>query len=37
MLERKPMSENTEANDERPCLRCLIGDLITEFYAEGAQ
>jgi hypothetical protein len=34
MLERKPMSENTEANDERPCLHCLIGDLIDEFYAE---
>ena len=31
------MSENTEANDERPCPHCLIGDLITEFYAEGAQ
>jgi hypothetical protein len=23
-----------EANDERPCLHCLIGDLIDEFYAE---
>ena len=28
------MSENPEANDERPCLHCLIGDLIDEFYAE---
>jgi hypothetical protein len=28
------MSENPEANDERPCLHCLIGDLISEFYAE---
>jgi hypothetical protein len=26
------MSENPEANDERPCLHCLIGDLISEFY-----
>ena len=24
----------TESNDERPCLHCLIGDLIDEFYAE---
>jgi len=28
------MSENPEANDERACLHCLIGDLIDEFYAE---
>jgi hypothetical protein len=29
------MSDNTESNDdERPCLHCLIGDLIDEFYAE---
>jgi hypothetical protein len=28
------MSETPEANDERPCLHCLIGDLIDEFYAE---
>ena len=28
------MSENPEANDERPCLHCLVGDLINEFYAE---
>ena len=27
------MSENPEANDERPCLHCLIGDVIEEFYA----
>ena len=28
------MSENPEANDERPCLHCLIGDLIDEFYGD---
>jgi hypothetical protein len=28
------MSENPEANDDRPCLHCLVGDLINEFYAE---
>jgi len=28
------MSETSEANDERPCLHCLIGDLIDEFYGE---
>ena len=29
------MADNTELNDEeRPCLHCLIGDLIDEFYAE---
>jgi hypothetical protein len=28
------MSDNPESNDERPCLHCLIGDLIDEFYAE---
>ena len=28
------MSEDPDANDERPCLDCLIGDLIDEFYAE---
>ena len=28
------MSHNPEPNDERPCLHCLIGDLIDEFYAE---
>jgi hypothetical protein len=28
------MSDNTESTDERPCLHCLIGDLIDEFYAE---
>ena len=32
--EKAAMSENPEANDERPCLHCLIGDLIDEFYAE---
>jgi hypothetical protein len=29
-----PMSDSTESTDERPCLHCLIGDLIDEFYAE---
>jgi len=28
------MSDNPESNDERPCLHCLIGDLIDEFYAQ---
>ena len=28
------MSDTPESNDERPCLHCLIGDLIDEFYAE---
>ena len=28
------MSDNPEPNDERPCLHCLIGDVIDEFYAE---
>jgi hypothetical protein len=28
------MSNDSESNDERPCLHCLIGDLIDEFYAE---
>ncbi|HEY7662953.1 MAG TPA: hypothetical protein VH934_07510 [Xanthobacteraceae bacterium] len=28
------MADDTESNDERPCLHCLIGDLIDEFYAE---
>ena len=28
------MSDNPESNDERPCLHCLIADLIDEFYAE---
>ena len=28
------MSENPEAEDERPCLHCLIGDLIDEYSAE---
>jgi hypothetical protein len=25
---------NTDTDEERPCLHCLIGDLIDEFYAE---
>jgi hypothetical protein len=33
-MERAAMSDNPEPNEERPCLHCLIGDLIDEFYAE---
>src|SRR5262249_60026420 len=28
------MSDTTESDDERPCLHCLIGDVIDEVYAE---
>ena len=28
------MSDNPESSDARPCLHCLIADLIDEFYAE---
>ena len=28
------MSDNPESSDGRPCLHCLIADLIDEFYAE---
>ncbi len=28
------MADKPESNDERPCLHCLIADLIDEFYAE---
>ena len=28
------MSDNAETNDERPCLHCLIGDVMDDFYAE---
>ncbi len=28
------MSQTSESNDERPCLHCLIGDLIDDFYGE---
>jgi hypothetical protein len=28
------MSDTTESNDERPCLHCLIGEVIDDFYAE---
>jgi hypothetical protein len=31
---RRAMSENPGSSNERPCLHCLIGDLIDEFYAE---
>ena len=27
-------TDNPESTDERPCLHCLIADLIDEFYAE---
>jgi hypothetical protein len=28
------MSQTSEPNNERPCLHCLIGDLIDDFYGE---
>ena len=28
------MPEDSTANDERPCLHCLIGDLIDDFYEQ---
>ncbi len=28
------MSDDQEANEERPCLHCLIVELIDDFYAE---
>ncbi len=28
------MSDTTESNDERPCLHCLIGDVIDDFYDD---
>jgi hypothetical protein len=28
------MSDKPELEDERPCLHCLIGDVIDDFYAE---
>ena len=28
------MSDSIESNEERPCLHCLIGDVIDDFYAE---
>jgi hypothetical protein len=28
------MSQTSEPNDERPCLHCLIGDLIDDYYGE---
>src|SRR5215831_11009333 len=31
---RLVMSDSTESNDERPCLHCLIADVIDDFYAE---
>jgi hypothetical protein len=32
--EREVMSDGPEVEDERPCLHCLIGDLIDEYYGE---
>ena len=29
------MSDDHEANEERPCLHCLIVELIDEFFAEN--
>jgi hypothetical protein len=34
MSENETMSEKPESDDERPCLHCLISDLIYEFYDE---
>jgi hypothetical protein len=28
------MSDTEGSNDERPCLHCLIGETIEDFYAE---
>jgi hypothetical protein len=28
------MSDNQEANEERPCLHCLLVELIDDFFAE---
>ena len=33
-FKRMAMSDTPESNDDRPCLHCLIGDLIDDFYAE---
>jgi hypothetical protein len=30
----KPLSDNQEADDQRPCLHCLIADLIDDFYEQ---
>jgi hypothetical protein len=32
--ERAAMSDNPETEEERPCLHCLIADVIDDFYAE---
>jgi hypothetical protein len=32
--ERTAMPDNPEADEERPCLHCLIADVIDDFYAE---
>ena len=28
------MADTTQSNDERPCLHCLIGDVIDDFYDD---
>jgi hypothetical protein len=33
-VKEEVMSEDPEVEDERPCLHCLIGDLIDEYYGE---
>ena len=30
----KDLSDNQEADDQRPCLHCLIADLIDDFYEQ---
>ena len=32
---RAVMSDHQEANEERPCLHCLIVELIDDFFAEN--
>src|SRR5262245_461330 len=32
--ERTAMPDDPGSNDERPCLHCLIADVIDDFYAE---
>jgi hypothetical protein len=33
-IERTAMSDSSELSEERPCLHCLIADVIDDFYAE---
>ena len=30
----QPESNQPESNEERPCLHCLVADVIDDFYAE---